>query len=84
MNFDDISDEDQMAWGEFVSKAHLYKQQYTIDEVKIDYNEFKRRLDSVNFVDGFTRFADKLSWPESEYEKGIVDETLELYNNPPQ
>lgn len=66
----------QQAYAEFVGHAHLYYQQYQIDEFPIDAQEFQRRLAAVNFVANVTEFQPELS--NDAYGNEMVQRTLQL------
>jgi hypothetical protein len=63
--------------GDLVGYAHLYRQQYTIDN-QIDHDEFLRRLGWIDFDNNVTKFADDLAL--DSYANDIIQEVLNLKN----
>lgn len=73
----DLTDMDRRKeYQEFVGYAHLYYQQYQIDQYPIDFQEFQRRLTAVNFLDNLTKFQPELT--EDAHGNDIVQRTRAL------
>jgi hypothetical protein len=80
------TEEDLKNWQRFeeaVTYAHLYYQQHLIDEFKIDYTEFRNRIDPFNIPVIMTEFATQLDLLGNENEKIYLQRALDLINNPP-
>jgi hypothetical protein len=75
--------EDQQRFNEAVGRAHLYHQQHIIDEYKIDYAEFRNRIDPFDIPGIMTEFATEIDLPENAEVKVILERALDLINNPP-
>jgi len=73
--------EDQQRFNEAVGRAHLYHQQHTIDEVKIDYAEFRNRIDPFDIPGIMAEFASEIDLPENADTKAILQRALNLINN---
>jgi hypothetical protein len=75
--------EDRMRFDDAVGSAHVYFQQHIIDEVKIDYAEFRNRIDPYDIPGIMTEFATEIDLPENELSKIYLQRALDLINNPP-
>ena len=60
------------------ARAATIRQQYLIDEVKISFEEFKKRLDSIDFVNTMNELLPNLR--DGTREKTLLAEVLDIYN----
>lgn len=63
---------------EIFARAATIRQQYLIDEVKISFEEFKKRLDNFDFVNKVNELLPNLK--DGTREKTLLAEVLDIYN----
>jgi len=61
--------------GDLIGYAHLYRQQYIIDQ-QIDFDEFLNRLGWIDFHNNVVKFADELA--QDSYGNDIVQDVVKL------
>lgn len=64
---------------EFISRVHLYHQQHTIDETRIDFQEFQTRLTNINFESNILTYQTELA--QDNRARTLVESVRQLLNS---